>query len=60
MIELTEDEQDLLNAVYQYEKYDSEQSWINDQIKMRLGHYKHDLRFLRWLERQVTVSPKER
>jgi len=52
---LSEEDQDLLNAVYRYEKYPSEQEWIADYIRMRLGHYRRDLRFLRWLEKQVKV-----
>ena len=53
---LSEEDQDLLNAVYQYEKYPSEQEWIADYIKMRLDSYKKDLRFLRWLKQQVEAE----
>ena len=50
---LTDEEQDLLNAVYQYKEYSSENKYIASIVKLELEHYKRDLRFLRWLKSQV-------
>ena len=55
---LSDEEQDLLNAVYQYKEYSSENEYSASIVKLELEHYKRDLRFLRWLKSQVEETKK--